>query len=92
MKKDEKEFKIEEVSEGPDTKENEVVEAPKEEPVAPQEPLVHVDTFLENAMHLFGIDRITAHGFKLHMSGRWYQFGFEPFIKELEDYLNKKLR
>lgn len=92
MKKDEKEVKIEEVLEAPKTEDKAVVEAPKEEPVAPQEPLVHIDTFLENAIHLFGLDRIMAHGFKLHMSGRWYQFGFEPFIKELEQYLGKKLR
>lgn len=53
---------------------------------------VHVDQFLQTAIPLFGLNRMQARGFKTKMFGRQYLHSMEDFVKELEQYLGKKLK
>lgn len=92
MKKDDvKEEKVLALSEPLENKED---KAQVEEPKAPVKPTtyVHVDQFLQTAIPLFGLNRMQARGFKTKMFGRQYLHSMEDFVKELEQYLGKKLK
>lgn len=58
----------------------------------PKKSYVHIDTFLNSAREEFGISKSQAKGFKVHMNGHHYQVGEKAFIKNLEEYLGKKLK
>lgn len=62
---------------------------PKKEPKVIK-PYVHIDTFLQTAIPLFGLTNIQAQGFKSRMNGRHYQRDEQVFVEELKKYLNLK--
>lgn len=74
----------EQISESSENKEVKAVE-----PVEIK-PYVHIDTFLQTAVPLFGLNRIQAAGFKAKMNGRHYQSDEQVFIQELKKHLNLK--
>ncbi|UXQ88933.1 hypothetical protein Thu_90 [Bacillus phage Thurquoise] len=55
--------------------------------VEPIKPYVHVDTFLQTAVPMFGMNSMQAAGFKVIMSGRQYQTDETVFLDELKQYL-----
>jgi hypothetical protein len=58
------------------------VEAPK--------PYVHIDTFLQTAISLYGLTAVQAAGFKARMQGRHYQRDEKVFLEELKKHLSLK--
>ncbi|QDP42853.1 hypothetical protein HWC53_gp236 [Bacillus phage vB_BmeM-Goe8] len=73
----EKNKKDVEVSEKKEQEQKEV-EAPK--------PYIHVDTFLQTAIPLFGLTKVQAAGFKAMMQGRQYQTDEQVFVDELKKH------
>jgi len=64
--------------------EKEVKKATEVEPI---KPYVHVDTFLQTAVPMFGMSSMQAAGFKALMNGRHYQTDETVFLNELKQYL-----
>lgn len=60
-----------------------------DKPAQPK-PYVHIDTFLQTAVPLFGLSNMQANGFKSRMNGRHYQYDEQVFVDELKSYLNLK--
>lgn len=91
----EKEIKQEKVnvkkSESSDKVEKKAVpkKAPKEAPKKIK-PYVHIDTFLQTAVPLYGLNNMQAQGFKNRMNGRHYQRDEQIFVDELKKYLKLK--
>jgi hypothetical protein len=56
----------------------------------PPKPYVHIDTFLQTAVPMYGLNSMQAQGFKARMNGRHYQTDEQVFLKELKAYLNLK--
>ncbi|AHN66557.1 hypothetical protein Bcp1_080 [Bacillus phage Bcp1] len=67
--------------------EKEVKEVKQATEVEPIKPYVHVDTFLQTAVPLFGMSTMQAAGFKVIMEGRHYQTDETVFLNELKQYL-----
>ncbi|AMO26020.1 hypothetical protein Blue_198 [Bacillus phage Deep Blue] len=55
--------------------------------VEPIKPYVHVDTFLQTAVPMYGMNNMQAAGFKAIMNGRQYQTDEKVFLDELKQYL-----
>lgn len=53
-------------------------------------PYIHIDTFLQTAIPLYGLSNVQASGFKSRMRGGHYQRDEEIFVNELKKYLNIK--
>lgn len=53
-------------------------------------PYVHINTFLQTAVPLYGMSNMQAQGFKSRMNGRHYQRDEKVFMEELKKYLNLK--
>lgn len=51
-------------------------------------PYIHIDTFLQTAIQLYGLSRVQVAGFKAHMEGKHYQQDEMVFVKELKAYFN----
>lgn len=87
MAKEEK--KLEEVSvEKTESSDNNKGKKAKE--VEPVKPYVHIDTFLQTAVPLYGMNNMQAAGFKALMNGRHYQTDELIFLDELKQYLDLK--
>lgn len=82
------ELKLELETESSNKKDN-VKQKPVYEP-EPIKPYIHIDTFLQTAIPLFGLNRMQAAGFKALMNGRHYQTDEQVFVDELKKYLNLK--
>lgn len=57
----------------------------KKEAEAPK-PYIHIDTFLQTAIPMFGLSRVQAAGFKAMMQGRQYQTDEQVFLDELKKH------
>lgn len=69
---------------------SENIEAPVEAQPEPPKQYIHVDQFLLTAVPLYGLNNMQAAGFKVHMTGRHYQYDVQVFVQELKQYLNLK--
>ncbi|UJH95565.1 hypothetical protein [Bacillus phage vB_BtM_BMBsp2] len=68
-----------------DKETKEVKQATEVEPI---KPYVHVDTFLQTAVPMFGMSNMQAAGFRVIMEGRMYQTDENVFLDELKKYLD----
>lgn len=59
----------------------------KKEPKEVVLPYVHVDTFLDTARVIYGMDNMQVEGFKAYMEGNQYQKGEKAFLPYLNEYL-----
>jgi reverse gyrase len=54
----------------------------------PPKPYVHIDTFLQTAVPLYGLSGVQAAGFKAKMNGQHYQRDEKVFVKALKEHFN----
>ncbi|WPF70061.1 hypothetical protein BCVP_CDS0033 [Bacillus phage BC-VP] len=66
----------------------EIKEVKQATEVEPIKPYVHVDTFLQTAVPMFGMSNMQAAGFRVIMEGRMYQTDENVFLDELKKYLD----
>ncbi|ANY29423.1 hypothetical protein [Bacillus phage PK16] len=66
----------------------EIKEVKQATEVEPIKPYVHVDTFLQTAVPMFGMSNMQAAGFRVIMEGRMYQTDEKVFLDELKKYLD----
>jgi hypothetical protein len=76
-------------SESSENKQVTKAKAIEKTPVQPKS-YVHIDTFLQSAVPMFGLSNIQAAGFKARMNGRHYQHDEQDFLQELKQYLKLK--
>ncbi|AKC05141.2 hypothetical protein kochi14H1_0230 [Enterococcus phage phi EF14H1] len=66
-------------------------EVKKEQPKKPKG-YVHVDTFLDYAKVLYGLNKYQVAGFRALMAGREYQHEDADFVPFLEKYIGKEVK
>lgn len=64
------------------------VKAKEEKKQYKPKPYVHIDTFLQTAIQLYGLTSVEAAGFKAKMQGSHYQTDEKVFLEALKQHLN----